>query len=77
MTKKYAIYFATLVLSAVLHRTWSQSQQHVWFLKDQNIDFTQGSTPVISPIQNQFVPPLTIKFVTVSQAQRPLKMVIL
>jgi hypothetical protein len=54
MTKKYAIYFATLVLSAVLHRTWSQSQQHVWFLKDQNIDFTQGSTPVISPIQNQF-----------------------
>lgn len=43
-----------MVLSAVLHQTWSQSQQHVWFLKDQNIDFTQGATPVISPIQNQF-----------------------
>lgn len=54
MINKYFIYFATMVLSAVLHQTWSQSQQHVWFLKDQNIDFTQGSNPVISPMQNQF-----------------------
>lgn len=54
MINKYFIYLATMVLSAVLHQTWSQSQQHVWFLKDQNIDFTQGSNPVISPMQNQF-----------------------
>jgi hypothetical protein len=54
MRKKYVFYFASLVLSAALQQMWSQSQQHVWFLKDQNIDFTQGSNPVISPIQNQF-----------------------
>lgn len=39
MKKKYAIYFATLVLSAVLQQTWSQSQQHVWYFGNQQIDF--------------------------------------
>jgi hypothetical protein len=39
MKKKYAIYFATLVLSAVLQQTWSQSQQHVWYFGNQKIDF--------------------------------------
>jgi hypothetical protein len=41
MRKKYIIYFATLVLSAALHQTWSQSQQHVWYFGNQKIDFTQ------------------------------------
>jgi hypothetical protein len=41
MKNKYVIYFATMVLSAVLHQTWSQSQQHVWYFGNQKIDFTQ------------------------------------
>lgn len=41
MINKYFIYFATMVLSAVLQQTWSQSQQHVWYFGNQKIDFTQ------------------------------------
>jgi hypothetical protein len=52
MKKKYAIYFATLVLSAVLQRTWSQSQQHVWYFGDQQIDFSDGVEPVKSFLPN-------------------------
>jgi hypothetical protein len=52
MTKKYAIYFATLVLSAVLHRTWSQSQQHVWYFGNQQIDFSNGTSPILSNLPN-------------------------
>ena len=52
MKKKYAIYFATLVLSAVLHRTWSQSQQHVWYFGNQQIDFSNGTSPILSNLPN-------------------------
>jgi hypothetical protein len=52
MTKKYAIYFATLVLSAVLQQTWSQSQQHVWYFGNQQIDFSDGVEPVKSFLPN-------------------------
>jgi len=41
MINTYFIYFATMVLSAVLQQTWSQSQQHVWYFGNQKIDFTQ------------------------------------
>ncbi len=50
MINKYFIYFATMVLSAVLHQTWSQSQQHVWYFGNQKIDFTQ------SPLQIENIP---------------------
>ena len=46
MTKKYSIYFATLVLSAVLQQIWSQSQQHVWYFGNQKIDFDASSLEI-------------------------------
>lgn len=52
MKKKYAIYFATLVLSAVLQQTWSQSQQHVWYFGNQQIDFSDGISHVRSSLPN-------------------------
>jgi len=52
MTKKYAIYFATLVLSAVLQQTWSQSQQHVWYFGNQQIDFSNGNIPDTNNLPN-------------------------
>lgn len=52
MKKKYAIYFATLVLSAVLQQTWSQSQQHVWYFGNQQIDFSDGINPELSSLPN-------------------------
>ena len=59
MTKKYAIYFATLVLSAVLQQTWSQSQQHVWYFGNQKIDFTkplQDIEPELIPEMSNITP---------------------
>ena len=60
MKNKYVIYFATMVLSAVLHQTWSQSQQHVWYFGNQKIDFTQPTlhienVPSMGNITPQFV----------------------
>lgn len=60
MKNKYFIYFATMVLSAVLHQTWSQSQQHVWYFGNQKIDFTQSplhieNIPSMGNITPQFV----------------------
>ena len=59
MKKKYAIYFATLVLSAVLQQTWSQSQQHVWYFGNQKIDFTkplQDIEPELIPEMSNITP---------------------
>lgn len=49
-----------MVLSAVLHQTWSQSQQHVWYFGNQKIDFTQPTlhienVPSMGNITPQFV----------------------
>ena len=49
-----------MVLSAVLHQTWSQSQQHVWYFGNQKIDFTQSqlhieNIPSMGNITPQFV----------------------
>ena len=52
MNKKYAIFFATLVLSAVLQQTWSQSQQHVWYFGNQQIDFSDGNVPDTNNLPN-------------------------
>jgi hypothetical protein len=46
MINKYFIYFATMVLSAVLQQTWSQSQQHVWYFGNQKIDFTKPTLQI-------------------------------
>ena len=59
MRKKYVIYFATLVVSAALQRTWSQSQQHVWYFGNQKIDFTkplQNIEPELIPEMSNITP---------------------
>lgn len=42
MKNKYFIYFATMVLSAVLHQTWSQTQQHVSYFGNLKIDWDKA-----------------------------------